>query len=107
MSKSFAIFAFIGCLLLSACERQVSAPSSESRRYELKGKIVKVEVADKRIVVAHEEIKGFMEAMTMPFAIKDEAALKQVQAGDQITATLVYNPADNRSWLEEVKKTSP
>ena len=106
MTKSLAIVAFIGCLLFSACERQVSAPSSsETKRYELKGKIVKVEPGGKRIVVAHDEIKGFMEAMTMPFAVKDEAVLKQVQVGDQITATLVYNPADNRSWLEEVKVT--
>ena len=108
MTKSLAIFAFIGCLLFSACERQVSAPSSSDlKRYELKGKIVKVEMADKRIVVAHDEIKGFMEAMTMPFAVKDDAALKQVQVGDQIIATLVYNPADNRSWLEGIRKTSP
>ncbi len=108
MTRSCAILALIGCLLFSACERQVSAPSSgEPKRYEVKGKIVKVEPAAKRIEVAHEKIEGFMEAMTMPFAVKDDAMLKQLQVGDHITATLIYHPADNRSWLENLKKTSP
>lgn len=106
MTRSFASFVLIGGLLFSACERRVNAPSSsEPKRYELKGKIVKVEPADKRIEVAHEKIEGFMEAMTMPFTVKDDASLKQLQVGDQITATLIYNPADNRSWLEGVKVT--
>jgi protein SCO1/2 len=106
MTRGLAIFVFLGCCWFSACARQVSAPSSsEPRRYELKGKLVKVEPANKRLEVAHEKIEGFMDAMTMPFAVKDEAILKQLQVGDHITATLVYNPNDNRYWLENVKVT--
>ncbi|HEX4947514.1 MAG TPA: copper-binding protein [Blastocatellia bacterium] len=90
-------------LLLAACERKVTAPTEATKRYALKGKVVKVEKANKRVEVAHEKIEGFMDAMTMPFAVKDEASLEPLKEGDYITATLIYNTADNRSWLEEVK----
>ena len=107
MSKSLGIFAIILCFLCSACERKVNAPTGELKRYELKGKIVKIEAASKRIEVAHEKIEGFMDAMTMPFAVKDDTNFDKLQVGDPITATLIYNPADNRSWLENLKKTNP
>ncbi len=111
MTKSLGIFALAGCLFLSACARKVNAPahSGEVKRYVLKGKVVKLEKAPQRVEVDHEKIEGFMDAMTMPFAVKDEANFDKLQVGDQITATLIYNPNDNRSWLEELQitKTSP
>jgi Cu/Ag efflux protein CusF len=91
------------CLCFAACERKVGAPTGETKRYELKGKVVEVEQEKKRLKVAHEEIKGFMAAMTMWFPVKDDANFSQAAVGDSITATLVYNPADNRSWLENLK----
>lgn len=104
MIKSLGILVVVVCLLASACERKVNAPShsGEPQRYELKGKVTKIEKEKKHLTVAHEKIQGFMEAMTMDFAVKDEAALEQVQVGDQIQATLIYNPTDNRTWLENL-----
>jgi protein SCO1/2 len=56
---------------------------------------------DKHLVtVAHEEIKDFMEAMTMPFMVRDEWVFDQASPGDQITATLVVDATE--SWLEDV-----
>jgi Cu/Ag efflux protein CusF len=90
----------------SACARKVTAPtqSAEPKRYELKGKVVKLDKAQKRLEVAHEKIEGLMDAMTMPFAVKDDAAFDKLQVGDPITATLIYTN-DNRYWLEAVKVT--
>lgn len=104
MLKSLPTLAIIFCCLFAACERKVVAPGNagEPRRYELKGKVIKIEKEQKRIEVAHEKIEGFMDAMTMPFVVKDDAALDKLQVGDQITATLIYNPTDNRSWLEQI-----
>ena len=105
MSKCLGIFALAGCLFLTACEQKVKAPahSDEIKRYALKGKVVKLEKANKLIEVDHEKIEGFMDAMTMEFAVKDDANFAKLQVGDQITATLIYNPNDNRSWLEDLK----
>jgi len=71
-------------LVLAACSR---AP--EARTYELKGQVLAVKPETLEILVAHEDIKGFMPAMTMPYAVKDAALLKDRAPGDLITATLV------------------
>ena len=56
---------------------------------------------DKHLVtVSHEEIKGFMDAMTMPFMVRDEWVFEKAASGDQITATLVVD--ETESWLENV-----
>ena len=107
MNRSLVGILLAFCLCLTACERKASAPTqsgeatrSEATRYELKGKVIEVDKEKKRVKVDHEEIKGFMAAMTMWFAVKDEANFGKVEIGDQLAATLVSNPADNLFWLE-------
>jgi len=72
-------------------------PSAE-RRYEMKGKIVSFNKAQQQVVITHETIPGLMEAMTMPFTLKEDSAYDVMKAGDQIQATLVVDV--DRSWLE-------
>lgn len=95
------------CLSLSSCERKASAPthSGEAKRYDFKGKVVEVDKEKKRLKVNHEEVKDFMAAMTMWFPVKDEVSFGKVEVGDQLAATLVYSPNDNRSWLENLNLT--
>jgi len=52
------------------------------------------------VTIAHEEVQGYMGAMTMPFKLKDEWAYGVLAAGDQVQATLVVE--SNRTWLEDV-----
>ncbi|MBL8187110.1 MAG: copper-binding protein, partial [Acidobacteria bacterium] len=63
-------------------------PEAE-RRYALKGKVVKIEREFKQVNIEHEEVKGYMEAMTMPFPLTDEKVLSRLKVGDRIEATLV------------------
>jgi protein SCO1/2 len=72
--------------------------------------VVEVDLANRKVTIAHEDIPGFMPAMTMPFVVleKDAALLQGVSPGDEITATLVA--PDSRYWLEElvvVRKGTP
>jgi len=71
---------------------------NRGQRYELKGKIVSFNKAQQQVVVQHEEVPGFMEAMTMPFTLKEDSAFDVMRAGDQIQATLVVD--DERTRLE-------
>lgn len=41
------------------------------------------------MVIEHEEIKGYMEAMAMPFPLLDEKMLGKLKKDDRIQATLV------------------
>ena len=91
-----ALLLFLTLSGFSSCRPE----TSNAQRHELKGKVVSVE-KDKHIVtVAHESIKDFMEAMTMPFTVRDDWPFEVLAPGDQITATLVVDGPE--SWLENV-----
>ena len=55
------------------------------------------------MTIAHEDIPGYMEAMTMPFNLKDRRVLDQLAEGDHLQATLVV--AGLKSFLEDVVVT--
>lgn len=87
----------LGSSIALSCRR---GPSSNAKRYELKGKVVAIE-ADKHLVtVAHEEIKDYMPSMTMPFTVPDDAAYSILRPGDEISGLLVVDGP--QSWLEEL-----
>ena len=67
------------------------------KHYPLKGVVQEVK-SGQEYVVAHDDIPGFMPAMTMAFRVKDREA--SPQPGDQIEATLVVS--DKESWLEGI-----
>lgn len=82
--------------------RPQSEASPKAKRYELKGKVVSVDKAERRVSLSHEEIPGYMEAMTMPFALKknDLWALDVLKPGQMVTATLVVD--EGLSWIENI-----
>jgi protein SCO1 len=89
---------FIGiALALFACQQ---APE---RRYDVKGTVVAVDPQRKQITINHEEIPSYMDAMTMPFSLKDEWPYKVLTAGDQIQAVLIVQ--GDQAWLEEFSIT--
>ncbi|MFN2416193.1 MAG: SCO family protein, partial [Pyrinomonadaceae bacterium] len=87
---------FSAALCLGAC---AGTPGADVRRYELKGKVVSVDPAKGEATVEHEDIPGFMAAMTMDFPVRDADSLKVMEAGQSIQATLVYAD-DGAYWLE-------
>src|SRR5687767_10537093 len=81
----------------SACNRQPSRSPNE-KRYDLKGKVVVVEKDKHSVTIAHEDIKDYMPAMTMPFVVKDDWVFGVLVPGDQVSA--VYVVDGTKSWLE-------
>src|SRR3982751_6543460 len=80
--------ALLGVGLLS-CQKAHSG--QQPQRYELRGHVVSVDKAERQITVAHEEVKGYMPAMTMPFPLKDEWAFDVLSPGDEISAALIID----------------
>lgn len=92
------------CSAGQACQRKPEATAAATgRRYEVKGKVISVDREKHRVTLDHEEIRGYMEAMIMPFTLKDEHVLKELAPGDQLQATLIVG--DDSSWLEDVVLT--
>lgn len=74
---------------------------SSEERYEISGKVVSLDLEKKRVTVDHEEIKGYMDAMTMPFPVRDERMLAEMESGDSVKGTLVID--GDRYWLEGIE----
>jgi Cu/Ag efflux protein CusF len=82
----------------------VSTDAKESaapKKHPLKGVVTDV-IADKSaLMVKHEEIPGFMKAMTMMLTV-DPAVVTTVKKGDAITG-LIHRDAEGTWRLDEVK----
>jgi len=99
-SRIRCIALIFALLFAVACRPRASGPEE---RYPIKGKVVSVDKRGSTVSIAHEEIPGYMDAMTMPFDLKDRRLLDQLGEGDRVQATLVV--AGLRSWLEELVVT--
>ena len=91
---------FLVLLLLFLCFSGACRRSGSEKRYDLKGKVLVVEPDKHLVTVSHEDIKGYMPAMTMPFTVPSESDLKILAPDDQITATLVVD--GSQAWLEDL-----
>jgi protein SCO1/2 len=71
--------------------------------YHLRGKVVSTDAAHGIVVLDHEAIVGFMEAMTMPYQLKDPSILSELHPGDVITAdVLVTKSAEETVLLDHI-----
>jgi mono/diheme cytochrome c family protein len=98
-------------LTLAAVEEHPAPAAAASRiepqkeqRYSLRGKVISVDKATQQVTIEHEEIKGYMGAMTMPFPLAEKTQLDSLKPGDRIEGTLVVG----QGWrLENVKSIKP
>lgn len=96
--RTRTIIALAAIVFAAACARP-----SDVRTYQLTGQILVVKPETNEVLVKHQDIPGFMPAMTMPYVVKDPALLKERAAGDLITATL--NVAPDTAYLSTITKT--
>ena len=85
----------VSCAISLACSR--------AREYELRGQILAVDRGRQEITIKHEDIRGFMPGMTMPFKVRDARLLEGRQVGDLVKATLVVE--DTTAYLSSVERT--
>src|SRR5262245_48731211 len=79
-----------------------AACGSSDREYTLQGQILSIEPGGLQANIKHEEIKGFMAAMTMPYKVRDAKEFAALKPGDLINSTLVV--VSNDAYLKDVKK---
>jgi protein SCO1/2 len=90
-------------LAAAAAALSCSTPPVHTREFPLTGAIVSVRPDHREITVKHDEVKGFMDAMTMPFAVKEPSQVAGLRPGDLISATLVLT--DEESYLTTIRRT--
>jgi protein SCO1/2 len=90
-------------LLLASCSetpRQQAQSSQPAKTYELTGEIVSMDAPTQVLTIRHEEIKGWMEAMTMGFPVKEKAEFEKLKPGQKIKAAVIVQGDD--FYLEKI-----
>ena len=59
------------------------------KSYPVRGTILEIRTASKEFLIHHDEIPGFMMAMTMPFALQDSSDITHFSVGDSVHFQLI------------------
>jgi protein SCO1/2 len=76
---------------------------SKTQRYVLTGTVQSIDLPNHQIEVDGDAVPGYMDAMSMPYSVPDDKALKALNVGDIIRADIVVE--GNDSHLENIKVT--
>lgn len=90
-------WAVLACLVAAAAVggcRQTPAPAP--KQYPLKGQILAVNANARELTINHEDIAGFMPAMTMVYPVANAALLDGRTAGDLVSGTLEVSDSVGR-----------
>ncbi len=75
---------------------------ASTTNYFVRGVVKEVKGEEHQLVIAHEEIPQFMEAMTMPFHVKEQKFLTNVVAGEKIAFQL--HVTETESWIDGIER---
>jgi protein SCO1 len=106
--RQLLVTALLASAVVSGChsDREIStqtAASSSYKVYKVRGKVVSTNSATGEVTLDHEAIPNFMDAMTMPYKLKDPSILSELHPGDAITADLmVSQQADADVFLDHI-----
>lgn len=109
-------------LTLAACDSGGEAPSAtdtsgpgteapataeappEKDTYTVNGTVKSIEAAAQRITIAHDDVPGYMPAMTMPFYAPDAAMIADLAEGDAVRFTFRRPETGGRHDIVEIEK---
>ncbi len=87
----------------AGCTKNEESSLNNVQSFEVQGVLLRIESEGRTLVIDHEEIPGYMGAMTMPFRTKDTDESTKAKPGDEIRFT--YNVAELQSWIEGIEPT--
>lgn len=110
MTRTISIAIFAAALSLIGCSSgaptesataAVGASGSAIKRYPMHGKVISVNAAEKSAKIDAGPIGDWMGAMTMNYAVKNDADLAKLTPGTTFDATVFVDGDD--FWVGEVK----
>jgi len=94
-----------GCAPSAEVPARANSTASQSTNlqiFQVKGVVINVKPNEKSVEVKHEEIPGYMPAMTMPFEVKDTNELAGLAPGDSILFRMLVT--DTEGWIDQIRK---
>lgn len=100
---------FLALALASAITSCNQTPRQEAKQavqakpaetYDLKGEVLGMNPVNQTVLLRHEEIKGWMDAMTMEFPVKEKADFEKFKPKQKITAKV--NVQGDEFWISNI-----
>ena len=94
-------------LILSGVKSAASIPPSSAeatgaRTFMAKGVVQEINADGRTVIIRHEAVSNYMDAMTMPFKVKEQKELADLRRGDEITFQL--HVTETESWIDQITK---
>src|ERR1039457_5246759 len=108
MTRRLLTSPLLALIVLAGCHSGQQHPAQPNdaphyKVYHLRGRVFSTDAARGEVTLDHEAIPGLMEAMTMPYKLKDASILSELHPGDVITADVIVmqNP-DGEVLLDHI-----
>lgn len=89
-------------VVFTGCSKKESEPPPTSPTvHAMRGIVREIRPSEDTVVIEHEDVPGFMPAMTMPFNIQDAAEFGKIHPGSAIAFELVTTADD--SWIRGIR----
>ncbi len=105
MNRTLPALLLLLALAAAGCHSSDPAPTAPSqfKTYPLRGKVVSTNLATGEVTLDHQAIPGFMDAMTMPYKLRDTRIISELHPGDILTAdVLVSQSADAAVFVDHI-----
>jgi protein SCO1/2 len=96
--RTYLAISFVLALAAAGC----GGSPDGAREYPLKGQILAMSADHLDATIKHDDIPGFMPAMTMSYKVKDAGEYESLTPGDLLTATLVVGTDPQRPEIMDV-----
>src|SRR5258706_14327411 len=73
------------------------------RSFSARGIVRRLEADGRSVLIEHEAITNYMDAMTMPFRASEPGDLRDLRPGDEISFRLLVSDSD--SWIDRIART--
>jgi len=90
-------------VLIFALFTLTAAAQTNQETHAAQGVVIEVTPAEKKVTIKHETIPGYMQAMTMPFDVKDTNELSGLTPGDVVSFRIVVQ--GDEGWIDQIQKT--
>lgn len=85
-----------------AAVQDTSSSEAALRQFNGMGTIENITPSRTYIIIKHGPIEGYMGAMTMPFEVRDEALISDVEIGDSVRFELSTD--GTQTWVSDLGK---
>lgn len=78
-----------------------TAPNASTQVFQVDGVVREIKAQGRTAIIRHEEIPGYMAAMTMPFTVKDPKEGAALKPGDRVTFRMTVTETDG--WIDQIR----